>query len=351
MSTDPSRPRTRLTGALVLLGIVCVLYLVMMGNISEPASDPNTRRLDVPFAVFFTLMLWIVLAILLLAGGVAGEMRIVATILLLLSGVAAIYAGVLSLRYHGWAIVVPASLPPLISLYAIWARLQALHAALPARVINVAIGGAILIMTIAPLPLSVIDAATFPERQRRQEAAAAAKVAALVREAGREREREIARYEALNADSPLVDFLDAPDIAHYQQALAKARQVKSRQSDVVALLEGGKIERLEDLWRLDVEPTPAVCTAYGTALQREAANIGPFSDRDWYLYAADVTNAVLRQLPNLKWLAGNGCDLNAVSIFVDARLRDYCGECPASNSDDKKILVFLNNLAALRRQR
>jgi len=330
MSTDPSRPRTGLTGALVLLGLACVLYLVMMGNISEPGSDPNTRGLDVPFAVFFTLMLWIVLAILLLAGGVAGEMQIVATILLLLSGV-------------------PASLPPLISLYAMWARLPALHAALPARVINVAIGGAILILTIAPLPLSVIDAATFPVRQRQQEAAAAAKVAASVREAAQEREREIARYEALNADSPLVDFLDAPDMAHYQQALAKARQVKSRQSDVVALLEGGKIERLEDLWQLAVEATPAVCTAYGTALQREAANIGTFPDREWYLYAADVTNAVLRQLPNLRWLVGNGCDLNAVSTFVEARLRDYCGQCPASNSYDKEILVFLDNLAALRR--
>ena len=165
-STDPSRPRTALTGrAWLLFGIACVLYLVMMGVICAPAStDPNTHKLDEAigevFGFFFTLMLWIVLAILLRAGGVAGEMRIVASILLLLSGVAAICAGVLFQRYAGWSILVPASLPPLIALYAIWVRLPALHAAVPARVINVAVGGAIVILSIAPVPLSVIDAET-----------------------------------------------------------------------------------------------------------------------------------------------------------------------------------------------
>jgi hypothetical protein len=142
ISSGPSRPRTGLAGAWLLLGLACVLYLVMMGNIAEPAStDPNTRGIVEALRevgnVLFTLMLWIVLATLLLAGGVAGEMRIVAASLLLLSGVAVICAGFLSLRYHGWAIVVATSLPPLIALYAMWARLPVLHAALSARVVNV----------------------------------------------------------------------------------------------------------------------------------------------------------------------------------------------------------------------
>ncbi len=365
-SSGPSRPRTGLTGAWLLLGLACVLYLVMMGIISAPAStDPNTHKIDEAIGevlgFFFTLMLWIVLAILLLAGGVAGQMQIVAKILLLLSGVAAICAGVLYQRYAGWAIVVPASLPPLIALYAMWARLAALHAALPARVINVAVGGAIVILTAAPLPLSVIDAATYPVRQRQQEAERAAVLAALDLQEAQSRERDIARFQALNADSALGDFLgdlSFPALigsfslpARHEEALAKARQVKSRQSDVVALLEGGKIERLEDLWRLDIEATPAVCKVYGDALRQDAENVWKYSHQQRDDYAWAVRDALERQLPNTKWLVREQCDLGAALAAVETRVRELCepNRCPDTNYDGHRTLAFLDILAALRR--
>jgi len=60
-------------------------------------------------------------------------MRSVAAILFLLSGVAAIVAGVLYSRYSGWSIIVPALLPPAMALYAVWARRPVLHAALPRK--------------------------------------------------------------------------------------------------------------------------------------------------------------------------------------------------------------------------
>jgi hypothetical protein len=214
---------------------------------------------------------------------------VAAAILLPLSGVATIYAADLYASYAGWAIVVPALLPPLIALYAMWMRLPVLHAALPAKIINAAAWGAILVLTIAPLRLSAVDKRTYaagePERQRQREAYLAAQNQIQAQFTEQTRERDIARVQALNADSPLRDYLlDLSNPTRHEEALAKARQVKSRQSDVVALLEEptpgdtsarsrGNIESLEDLWRLDIEVTPTVCKAYGDALRQEAENV------------------------------------------------------------------------------
>jgi len=108
------------------------------------------------------------------------------------------------------------------------------------------------------------------------------------------------------------------------------------------LLEQGKIELLEELRNLDIEVTPDVCTAYGDALYEEVAKVG--------LGYTDGREAVERQLPNMKWLAGAHCDLDAALGFVETRFRDYCGrhQCRASDIADRPILTFLDTLGALR---
>jgi hypothetical protein len=153
ISTDPSPSRTVSTSAALLLGFTFLVYTVMMMMLygSGPADgrfDPNTSRIVDAIGevfemvgLFSTLLLWILLAILLFGGGIRGPMRIVAAVLLPLSGVAAIFAGVLYSHYAGWSIVVPVLLPPLIALYAIGRALPAPHAALPAKIINAAAGG------------------------------------------------------------------------------------------------------------------------------------------------------------------------------------------------------------------
>ena len=146
--------------ALPLLGLACLLYLAMMmlGIAPSPTHPPIesgeasvVRGLDELFRGLLRglliVLLWIVLAILLFRRGgnsqkMSPQALVAAAILLPLSGVAAIYAANLYASYAGWAIVVPASLPPLIALYAIWMRLPVLHAALPAKIINPAAWGA-----------------------------------------------------------------------------------------------------------------------------------------------------------------------------------------------------------------
>jgi hypothetical protein len=380
MSTDTRAPLLGWIGALLLLGFACFLYLALMQDIvpsparefmqhGEPASNAISKAFTGLVAGFLILLLWIVLAILLfLRGGNSQKMPllalVVAPILLPLSGVAAFYAADLYASYAGWAIAVPALLPPLIALYAMWLRLPAPQAALPAKIINAAALGAILVLTIAPFPLSEIDAGTYaagePERQRQREAERAVNEQIDAQRNKEFWDRDAARFQALNADSPLRDYLVYLSTRR-EEALAKVRQVKSRQSDVVALLgefssdDGpirslGKVESLEDLSSLDIEATPAVCKAYGDALRQEAENIRKFSHNQRPTDAWDVREALERQLPNMKWLIREHCDLGDTVAVVETQVRDLCGEngCLDTNSDGRKTLVFLDTLAALR---
>ena len=363
-STDPNPPRTLSTGASLLLAVACLLYIAMMFLIlgsepvidcGDPASCGITKGLGEAFEVlggFCTLLLWIVLAILLFTGGIKEErIRSVTAILFLLSGVAAIFAGVLYSRYGGWSIIVPGLLPQLIALYAVWARLPALHAALPAKIVNVAAWGAILILTIAPVPLSAIDASRYADREalRAKAEESAAQKRALARA------RDVVRLQALTADSRLNDFLDdldiwdrfvdwPPDVAaelasHHEQALIKARQVKTRQTDVVEVIK--EIQLMDDLWQLDIKATPTVCEAYRDQL-RTAAQYS-------FVNYPNYLNEILLQLPNIRWLLGEHCDLNDALGTVATAIQEFCRpRCPVNSDEDRKISAFTAALAALR---
>ena len=378
MSTEPRAPQMAFIGAWLLLGLACLLYLGLMHDLvpsparefiqgGEPASNAIGRGLAELFAFLLIFLLWIVLAILVFLRGKGQKMPplalVASAILLPLSGVAAVYAADLYASYAGWAIVVPALLPPLIALYAMWGRLPVLHSALPAKIINPVAWSAMLVLTLAPFPLSVIDpriyAAGEPERQRQREAyLAAAEQQAQRNEQDRQREKTeargpaIARFQALTPDSSLGDYLDAlesytfyaPDEAAQEDTFAKGRQIKSRQADAVALLKEGRIWRMTELWNLDIEATPAVCAAYSDALRHDAAELDPMS-----VDFAKV-NEIAGQLPNLKWLVKEHCDLADLLAFTETRIRAVCdkpNDCLAS--DREPTLALADALAALRR--
>lgn len=357
-------PRTLSAGAAWLLAAACLLYIATMflilgsepvvGHCGDPASCGITRGLGEAsklLAGFFTVLLWIVLAILLFVGGIKGEKtRSAAMLLLLLSGVAAIFATDLYSRYAGWAIAVPALLPPLLVVYAMLVRRPTLQTPLPAKIVNVAAGGAILILTIAPVPLSAIDASSYAKQEAKAETS---------REQGEalQRARNAAWFQRLTPNSPLQDFLYdlkysgrdvdwPPEVAaevahHYDQALAKARQVKTRQSDAVTLLHANQIFELQDLWQLDIEATPELCTEYHDRLLENA---------QW----AGAWNLLPRQLPNIKWLVGEHCNLDNALAAIATFYEEFCQPgrwCPKliTRSDRDRISAFTAALAALRR--
>ncbi|SDR40193.1 hypothetical protein SAMN05519103_02695 [Rhizobiales bacterium GAS113] len=156
MSTDPLPRRSLPIDAILVLALACFLYIAMLSSVSRPAGGGESAIGAAIQSFLLLVFLWIALAILLLIGGLRGDMPRWAAILTLilhpLSGIAAFVAIDMYSRHVTWAVIVPALLPPLIALYAMWARLPALHAALPARATSVVIWGAILILTIVPFP-------------------------------------------------------------------------------------------------------------------------------------------------------------------------------------------------------
>jgi hypothetical protein len=78
-----------------------------------------------------------------------------------LSGIGALVAIDMMSRHAVWALLFPALLPPLVAFYAIWARFPRLHARLPARITSAVVWGAILILSIAPLPMAYWGPGTF----------------------------------------------------------------------------------------------------------------------------------------------------------------------------------------------
>ena len=112
-----------------------------------------------------TLFLWGALALLLLAGGIMGEMprwaAILACVALPLSAVGAFIAIDMMSRRAAWALIFPALLPLLIAFYAMWARFPRLHARSPDPMTSVLVWGAILVLSILPMPIAYWGPGTF----------------------------------------------------------------------------------------------------------------------------------------------------------------------------------------------
>jgi hypothetical protein len=311
------------------LFLACLLYLLMLAAIfSMPGGDPASygaeaslaASLSQLYALVFGVLLWVVLGILMLNGWRNGEMprraAIGVGVLYPLSAVAAAVAAGLSYSYPGgWLTLVPESLPPLVALYAIWARLPALHAILRPDITSGVTLGAVAMVIVATLPLAYLDALQFPARLARQDDEGKALIAKREAEfAMHEQERE-AWLQRLTPDSSLWDYFNPDHMprGRWEQAVAGARRVKSRQADSEMLLQEVKLYWLRELWRLDLDATPALCQAFGAAPLKQAS-----ADPD---YDFNVAEDIEVQLPNMKWLAAARCDLDDGLAVAETRVR------------------------------
>ena len=353
-SLSPSEPWP--IGSIVLLVVACCLYALLLIPLLDAARSlpplSGEGRYSAAwselFALLFGGLLWLDLGTLLWVGAHRGEMPHWAALsigtLYLLSGLA---GGFAIDRIHkvpgGWLVVVPILLPPLVALFAFWARLPALHMALPPDMTSGVMIGAIALATVAVVPLSALDEQQGPARWATPELQAV-KDAILEQ---RQQEKE-AEFQKLTDESSLEDYLEFVNGSYpnplgeggVERALEGARRAKSRQSDAVMLLNGFKIDRLDDLWRLDLAATPELGAAYGDALQRYAAREIRFE----YTVAA-----LERQLPNLKWLVGQHCDLDASLAAIDATLQQNAKTAGAGGR--ARVKPFLATLAELRQAR
>ena len=73
------------------------------------------------------------------------------------------------------------------------------------------------------------------------------------------------------------------------------------------------------MWRLDLAATPELCASYDAAL-RKMVDSDVSVPGAWYRNVIDHFD---EQLPNIKWLAAGGCNLNAGLDAADLPIRFF----------------------------
>ena len=328
-------------GSIILLVVAAALYAAMLSClIDAPNSDAFGRGLALAYGAILGTALWIVLAVLLVIAAVKGRMPLWAivglVVLVPLSCVVMWFAGDAYARGDASAIWVAALLPPLLALYALWARLPALHATFRPLPTGAVLGAAIAYLTVAPLVAMTRAALPDPARDARLEEAGRAQEEQRAREQQAAHDREEAQFSSLGPDLPLASYLIyLSSMAYGERALAGIRRVRNRQADAVLLLQQGRLADLRDLAQFDVAPTPALCQAYGEALAGAAGKVTR-ARTDYLMTATDLE----LQLPNIRWLSANRCDLAPSLGLLETNLRAV--------ADSDRMTKFADTLAALR---
>jgi hypothetical protein len=329
-------------GTIALLSLAVVLYAAMMSCLADaPGGDAFGRGLALAYAAFIGAVLWLVLAALLIVAAVKGRMPVWAAIglvvLLPLSCVAVWMAGEAAGRGDSSALLVAALLPPLFALYALWARLPALHARLPAGVVSAVLGAAIVFLAAVPFVAMTRAALPDPARDARLAELAKAQEEQQAKEQQAARERDEAEFARLGPDSPLESYLLYLHTETYgTRARAGIRQLMNRQADAIAMLGKGRLLDLWDLRELDLSPTAELCQAYGAALTGAAGKVSK-TQSNYLGVAIDLEG----QLPNMRWLVANRCDLGQPLSLLASNVRAV--------ADSSRMTGFADTLEALGR--
>jgi hypothetical protein len=315
-------------GGIMLLLLACLPYVILVGMLPDADDFPNEGGGEAMIGQGFQqlweyttwgvtlILLWLALWRASRAGGISGRML---PVIVPVAGAAMLFAIVQSFEQPDpWLPLVPTLLPPVMGVYGLWGCLpelsRLLPRALPPAKFDVIANSLIVALSLAVIPLGVLDDASYPGRLARHRAERAADNAAS-RVAGEQREQELrAKFARLGPDSSLRDYLAAREwYLSGLNIIGGARQVKSRQSDAVAMLNDGMILDLTDIWQLDLQPAPALCVAYGRAL---AATLGQSE-----IYRGSAYLSLMEaQFPNIRWLREAGCDLDRPVAELDARL-------------------------------
>jgi hypothetical protein len=329
-------------GTAILVVLAIVLYAGMMGSLSgAAATDAAGRGMALAFGAILATLLMIVLAIQLLVAAIKGEMSLVGKIgsfiLLPVALVAMWIAGDAYGRHDYSAIWVPALLPPFLLAYALRARFAPLRLMVHEGVANATLAVAVLILAGVPLVRLAMPA----PRDLAAEARAAAEEKQRVenqQQAEQDRKmREEAEFAALGPDTHIKDYLVYLQSAErHDRALAGIRRARNRQADAIEQLQLGHIRELPELWRFNLEPTPALCEAYGSALASAAGAITK-ARSDYLALAIDLE----WQLDNMQWFVKEHCDLKQPLGLLEANVRAV--------ADSERMARFADELAKLRR--
>ena len=332
------------TGFVVVFVVTCLLFAITAGTVADSrSSDAAGNALSDTFGAMFAGALWIALAVLLVMAAVGGAMVSWAPWALFVLVPAALVAFFLAMGRFGEgdksALIVVIALPPLLILYAAWARFPAVH-----RVLQPARTSAVLLAPVGLLAIGAIVVdwhARVPGPQARTEYQEAENVRleAAAKAERQVHERETAAFANLGPDSHIADYLPfLRNRAFADQALAGIQKVKSRQADAIELVGQRPLSDLTELWQWNVLATREMCEAYGNAFLAAANRI--VKARSDHLSAAIDLEW---QMPNLKWMIGSKCDLSGPLERAETNIKAV-----ADSDRLRNFAVTLGELKAVR---
>ena len=142
----------RPVGFLIILAMAALAFALLLHDAFRYRAGGGDAVLSAAFTIIYdVLMVWTALVVLTAVAAIQGDMPasgwIAALALMPASGAATAAAIDLATRGGRWALVVPCVLPPLITLYATWARLPRMRAALPAKAATYGVWGVVLVLS------------------------------------------------------------------------------------------------------------------------------------------------------------------------------------------------------------
>lgn len=294
-----------------LLVVTLFFYAVTTATIADSrSSDAAGNALSQAFAAMFGGVLWIAIAVLLVMARARGAMvRWAPWALFVLVPLAVVGFFVAMGRFSDGdksALIVVFALPALPMLYALWARVPALHATLRPAGTSAALLAMMAVLSIGTLFAGFGAALPNPKAQEDRAAAEKARLELEAKARRDAQEREAAAFAALGPDSHLADYLPfLHNRAFAERVLTGIQKVKTRQADAVALLEQRPLSELTELWQWNLLGTREMCEAYANAFLAAANRISK-ARSDYLSVALDLE----WQMPNLKWMIGSKCDLS-----------------------------------------
>jgi len=320
-STDPSPPRSSAAASAITIALGSVLSVLILllwaGLLSSLThlndSDPAGNAIAQGFTALGIFVLWALLAGFAIVAGVKGAMpraaALAACILLPASGWAAIAALDLLGRPHlapfSWPMIVPAGIPPLVVSFCWWTLLPALRQSIPAAVAGGIAWGAVLILSLAILPMSKVRDQVYVQQAAEQA-------------------RWDATLASMPADAPLWAFvsllLTDRGETDQQAVLDRIRNLGRRQSDAEIMLDRGDFP-LRYIGNFGLNPTPSICDKARNLLRERvkplvlpAPNARPYTE-----ISQEVADAVAA----MTWLVGYGCSCDAESLAWEAMATAY----------------------------
>ncbi|HYM03382.1 MAG TPA: hypothetical protein VET85_10575, partial [Stellaceae bacterium] len=260
-STNPTPPRSAAAASVIAIALgsvlsllILLLWAIVLNSLPNlTGSDPAGNALTQGFTALSIFILWALLGGLAIVAFVKGTApwvaALAALILIPLSGWASMAALDLLARPHlapfYWPMIVPAGVPPLVVSFCWWTLLPipARHRSIPANTAAGIAWGAILILSLAILPMNRVRDQVYAQQADEQD-------------------RWDAALAGMPADAPLWDAISLLATARGETkqiaVLDRIKTLDRRQSDAEIMLDRGDFP-LRYLGSFSLTPTPAIC--------------------------------------------------------------------------------------------